>query len=91
MTMPSRPSRRSSGRPAAPAPGRTLGRTLGSLALALLNRLRHTPALEQDRAGAGARLAWSIRAEIVVVAIAFYMAAEMVSVHPIDYGHRVQN
>lgn len=64
---------------------------LAALALALLNRLRHTPALEQDRAGAGARLAWSIRAEIVVVAIAFYMAAEMVSVHPIDYGHRVQN
>lgn len=64
---------------------------LAALALALLNRLRHTPALAQGQAGAGARLASSIRLEIVLVLFAFYMAAEMVSVHPIDYGHRVQN
>jgi copper resistance protein D len=64
---------------------------LAALALALVNRLRHTPALAQSQAGAGARLASSIRVEIVLVLLAFYMAAEMVSVHPVDYGHRVQN
>jgi len=29
--------------------------------------------------------------EMVVVALAFYAAAEMVSVHPVDFGHRVQS
>lgn len=62
-----------------------------ALALALSNRLRHTPAMAQGQPGAGARLAASIRLEIVLVLLAFYIAAEMVSVHPIDYGHRVQN
>ena len=64
---------------------------LAALGLALVNRLRHTPALARDEAGAGARLAGSIRLEIVLVLLAFYIAAEMVSVHPVDYGHRVQN
>lgn len=64
---------------------------LAALALALSNRLRHTPALAQGLPGAGARLASSIRLEIVLVLMVFYIAAEMVSVHPIDYGHRVQN
>jgi putative copper export protein len=64
---------------------------LAALGLALWNRLRHTPALARGEAGAGARLAASIRVEMVVVALAFYAAAEMVSVHPVDYGHRVQN
>lgn len=64
---------------------------LGALGLALWNRLRHTPALARGEPGAGARLAASIRLEIVAVALAFYAAAEMVSVHPVDYGHRVQN
>lgn len=64
---------------------------LGALALALQNRLRHTPALERGEPSAGARLASSIRLEIVFVLLAFYIASEMVSVHPIDYGHRVQN
>jgi copper resistance protein D len=64
---------------------------LAALALALSNRLRHTPALARGEAGAGARLASSIRLEVVLVLLAFYIAAEMVSVHPIDYGHRVQN
>lgn len=64
---------------------------LSALALALVNRLRHTPALAQGLPGAGARLAASIRFEIVLVLLAFYLAAEMVSVHPIDYGHRIQN
>lgn len=64
---------------------------LAALALALLNRLRHTPALARGEPEAGVRLASSIRLEIVFVLLAFYIAAEMVSVHPIDYGHRVQN
>jgi copper resistance protein D len=64
---------------------------LGALGLALWNRLRHTPALARGEPDAGGRLAASIRLEIVAVAFAFYAAAEMVSVHPVDYGHRVQN
>jgi len=64
---------------------------LAALALALWNRLRHTPALTRGEQGAGARLAGSIRAEIALVLLAFYAAAEMVSVHPTDFGHRVQN
>jgi putative copper export protein len=63
---------------------------LAALGLALVNRLRHTPALARGEAGAGARLAASIRLEIALVLLAFYIAAEMVSVHPVDYGHRVQ-
>ncbi|PWS34130.1 copper resistance protein [Falsiroseomonas bella] len=63
---------------------------LCALGLALWNRLRHTPALTRGEDGAGARLAASIRIESVVVLLAFYAAAEMVSVHPADYGHRVQ-
>jgi putative copper export protein len=64
---------------------------LAALGLALGNRLRHTPALARGEPGAGMRLAAAIRLEIIVVALAFYAAAEMVSVHPVDYGHRVQS
>lgn len=64
---------------------------LAALALALSNRLQHTPALAQGQSGSGARLASYIRLEIVLVLLVFYIAAEMVSVHPIDCGHRVQN
>lgn len=64
---------------------------LAALALALWNRLRHTPALRAGEAGAGARLAASIRVEAVIVLLAFYAAAEMVSVHPADYGHRIRS
>lgn len=63
---------------------------LAALGLALGNRLRHVPALARGDAGAGERLAGSIRLEMVVILLAFYAAAEMVSVHPADYGHRVQ-
>lgn len=63
---------------------------LVALGLAAWNRLRHTPALARGGPGAGAGLAASIRIEMIVVALAFYAAAEMVSVHPVDYGHRVQ-
>ncbi|MCA3379530.1 MAG: CopD family protein [Roseomonas sp.] len=64
---------------------------LAALGLALLNRQRHTPALARGDAGAGAGLAASIRLEMLLVALAFYAAAEMVSVHPVDYGHRIQS
>lgn len=64
---------------------------LCALALAGWNRLRHTPALARGEAGAGARLAGAIRLEMVFVLLAFWAAAEMVSVHPVDYGHRIQN
>lgn len=64
---------------------------LAALGLALWNRLRHTPALARGEAGAGDGLAASIKLEMIFVAWAFYAAAEMVSVHPVDYGHRVQN
>lgn len=64
---------------------------LAALTLAGWNRLRHTPALARGEAGAGARLASSIRVEMVFVLLAFWAAAEMVSVHPIDYGHRIPN
>jgi putative copper export protein len=63
---------------------------MAALGLALLNRQRHTPALKRGDEGAGERLATSIRFEMLLVALAFYAAAEMVSVHPVDYGHRVQ-
>ncbi|MCA3278222.1 MAG: CopD family protein [Roseomonas sp.] len=62
---------------------------LAALGLALWNRLRHTPALARGEAGAGDRLAASIKLEMAFVALAFYVAAEMVSVHPVDYGHRI--
>jgi putative copper resistance protein D len=64
---------------------------LAALGLALWNRLRHTPALTRGEAGAGNRLAASIKLEMAFVALAFYAAAEMVSVHPVDYGHRIPN
>lgn len=61
-----------------------------ALGMALRNRLRLTPALARGDADAGARLASAIRLEMAVVALVFYAAAEMVSVHPADYGHRIQ-
>jgi len=64
---------------------------LAALGLALWNRQRHTPALARGDADAGVGLAASIRLEMLLVALAFYAAAEMVSVHPVDYGHRVQS
>lgn len=61
-----------------------------ALGLALRNRLRLTPALARGEATAGASLAAAIWFEMAVVALVFYAAAEMVSVHPADYGHRIQ-
>lgn len=63
----------------------------GALLLALGNKARHTPALARGEPGAAARLAASIRLEVIIVLLVFYAAAELVSVHPIDYGHRATN
>lgn len=59
------------------------------LGLAAWHRLRLTPALAAGRAGAGARLRRSVLVEAAIAALVFYAAAEMVSIHPLDYGHRV--
>lgn len=59
------------------------------LALAALNKWRFTPDLRAGVPGAGAALARAIRIETVIVVLVFYAAAEMTSVHPIDYGHRI--
>jgi putative copper export protein len=59
------------------------------LALAVWNKARWTPALARGEPGAGAGLARAIRIEAGLMLLVFLAAAEMVSVHPIDYGHRV--
>jgi putative copper export protein len=59
------------------------------LALALRHALVLAPAAARGEAGAGERLAASIRAEAVVALLVFWAAAEMVSIHPLDAGHRV--
>jgi putative copper export protein len=59
------------------------------LGLAALNKWRLTPDLRAGLPGAGAALARAIRIETVMVLLVFYAAAEMTSVHPIDYGHRI--
>lgn len=61
----------------------------GALALALANRLRHVPALERGEAGAAVALRRSILLESALIALAFWAAAEMTSVHPVDFGHRI--
>jgi putative copper export protein len=66
-----------------------LALVFGALALAAWHKLRLTPALEAGAPGAGAALARSIRIEMIVIALIFYAAAEMVSVHPTDLGHRI--
>jgi putative copper export protein len=67
-----------------------LALVFGALALAAWHKLSLTPALEAHKSGAGAALARSIRIEMIVLALIFYAAAEMVSVHPTDLGHRIQ-
>jgi putative copper export protein len=61
------------------------------LGLAAFHKLRLTPALARGEFEAGERLSRSIRIEAVLVLLVFWAAAEMVSVHPIDIGHRIQN
>jgi putative copper export protein len=59
------------------------------LAMAIWHRRRLTPALDRHENGAGDRLARSIRREMAVALLVMWAAAEMVSVHPPDLGHRV--
>ncbi len=64
---------------------------LALLGFAAWHRLRLTPALAAGQPGAGARLGRSVWIEATVALAVFYAAAEMVSIHPLDYGHRVQS
>lgn len=57
------------------------------LALAARHRWVLTPALA--RGEGGGRLARSIALEAALACLAFYAAAELVSVHPVDAGHRI--
>jgi len=66
-----------------------LALVLVMVALALRHRLALTPALLRGDAQARERLARSIRLEGVVALLVFWAAAEMVSVHPLDAGHRI--
>jgi copper resistance protein D len=59
------------------------------MALAAWHKLSLTGRLERGEAGASTALARSIRIEMVLMALVFYAAAEMVSVHPVDLGHRI--
>ncbi|MFN8760057.1 MAG: copper resistance D family protein [Tagaea sp.] len=60
-----------------------------ALGLAIRHKLAATPALARGEPGAGAALARSIGRELAVVILVCYAAAELVSVHPLDYGHRI--
>ncbi|WP_431302278.1 CopD family protein [Sediminicoccus sp. BL-A-41-H5] len=66
-----------------------LALVLGLIALAAWHKLRLTPALEAGGEAAREHLARSIRAEAILALLVFWAAAEMVSVHPIDAGHRI--
>jgi putative copper export protein len=59
------------------------------MGFAAWHKLSLTPALAEGRVGAGARLSRSIGVEMIVVLLVFWAVAEMVSVHPIDIGHRI--
>lgn len=59
------------------------------LSIAAWNKLRLTPAIRDGVPGASERLRFAIGVEIWVALLVFYAAAEMVSVHPLDYGHRI--
>ncbi|MBY0337420.1 MAG: CopD family protein, partial [Acetobacteraceae bacterium] len=62
---------------------------LAMLALAARHRFRLTPALRRGEPGAGPRLARGILLEAALALLVFYAAAELVSVHPLDAGHRI--
>ena len=66
-----------------------VGLVSAMFALAVHHKMALLPALAAGVPGAGARLARSIHIEFVIALLVFYAAAEMVSVHPIDYGHRI--
>lgn len=59
------------------------------MGLAAINKLYLSARLGYGDPQAGPRLARAIVVEIVLMMLVFYAAAEMVSVHPVDLGHRV--
>lgn len=66
-----------------------LGLVVAVLALAAWHRAVMTGRMERQEPGAAPALARSIRIEFVLMLAVFYAAAEMVSVHPVDLGHRI--
>jgi putative copper export protein len=66
-----------------------LGLFGGLMALAAWHKLLLTPALMRGEMGSGRRLSRSILLEFALMALVFYAAAEMVSVHPTNLGHRI--
>jgi copper resistance protein D len=61
----------------------------GLMGFAIWHKLAAAPALESGTPGAGTALARSIARELALAALVCYAAAELVSVHPLDYGHRI--
>lgn len=61
----------------------------GLMGFAIRHKLSATPALERGDPGAGQALARSIALELALAALVCYAAAELVAVHPLDYGHRI--
>jgi putative copper export protein len=61
----------------------------GVMALAAWHKLMLTPAMARGEPDAGRRLSRSILWEFGLIVLVFYAAAEMVSVHPVNLGHRI--
>jgi putative copper export protein len=61
------------------------------LVLAMRHAIVLVPAAARREPGAGARLSRSIRLEAAIALLVFWAAAEMVSIHPLDAGHRVSS
>jgi copper resistance protein D len=59
------------------------------MGLAAYHKLVLSKRFDAGVPGADAQLARSIRMEAVLMLLVFYAAAEMVSVHPVDLGHRI--
>lgn len=62
---------------------------LTMLVLAARHAFVLVPAAARGEPGAGQRLARSIQLEAAVALLVFWAAAEMVSIHPLDAGHRI--
>lgn len=56
---------------------------------ALINKVRHTRLMARGDVLAASALRRSITWEVLIAVLVFYAVSEMVSVHPIDYGHRI--
>jgi putative copper export protein len=60
-----------------------------TIGLAARHKLALAPDLASGRTGSAERLSRSITLEIAAMILIFYAAAELVSVHPTDLGHRL--